>query len=162
MGETCGTRAPPAPATSCAQAAAPATEGATLMFGHPDRVATPLQPNDTLPLEHGPQGGQHVMIGIRQVASEASTWVYRVNFQQAEAPMGSSAPPVALEGSNTIAVDTCAEGWTETTLPVFMDIYIKDEAAAADISTIDGVLRVVAMKADTELAVELPVRVDID
>lgn len=113
---------PPDPSFACVDGAPPAAGAATLFFSDPGGGASPLAADAVLDLEYGLQGGQHVTVRIRQHTGHAGVWAYRVAFEPAtpdpEAPPGA---PV-LEGENTVAVNPCSSGWTETIAPLFIDV----------------------------------------
>ncbi|WP_437674106.1 hypothetical protein [Sorangium sp. So ce131] len=155
---------PPSPSFACADGAPPADGEATLFFSDPEGGATPLAADTALPLEYGLQGGQHVTVGIRHHAATAGVWSYRVAFERAAADEAPPGAPV-LEGVNTIAVNTCASGWTETLTPVFINIVDSGTAdGSGSIPNARGVLRVVATHTDTdeELSAEIPAQIDTD
>lgn len=118
-----------------------------------------------LRLEYGPQGGQHVMVGIRHHTSGAGVWAYRMAFQpETPEPEAPETPPRApvLQGSNTVPVNACASGWTETIAPLFVDILDSGQAdASGQIPTTRGVLRIVATARDSDekLSAEIPVQI---
>ncbi|MGK3999307.1 hypothetical protein [Sorangium sp. So ce1024] len=163
--------APPDPSTACADGEPPAAGEPALFFGDPSDGAAPLAPDAVLRLEYGPQGGQHVMVTIRHHTRSDGVWAYRLGFQQEAAEPGTPEPgtpdpaaprPPVLEGSNTVPVNACASGWTETVAPVFINIRDGGLAdAAGEIPAARGVLRLVATpkgageKASAEIAVQI-------
>ncbi|WP_438016324.1 hypothetical protein WMF18_36620 [Sorangium sp. So ce315] len=158
--------APPDPSTACADGEPPAAGAAALFFSDPSGGAAPLAPDAVLRLEYGPQGGQHVMVTIRHHTRGDGVWAYRLGFEPEAAEPGTPDPaaprPPVLEGSNTVPVNACASGWTETIAPVFINIRDGGLAdAAGEIPAARGVLRLVATPkgAGEKASAEIPVQI---
>lgn len=163
-----GNNGPPDPSTACADGEPPAAGAAGLFFSDPKGGATPLAEDAALPIEYGPQGGQHVMVAIRHHTRGDGVWAYRLAFEpDAADPAAPEPDPAAprrpvLEGSNTVPVNACASGWTETIAPVFLDIRDSGLAdAAGEIPAARGVLRVVATPRDAgeKVSAEIPLQI---
>ncbi|WP_437754597.1 hypothetical protein [Sorangium sp. So ce1389] len=155
--------APPDPSISCAAGEPPAAGEVTLFFSDP---AGQLPADAVLQLEYGPQGGQHVMATVRHHTSSDGVWAYRLAFAPDTAEPGTPGPDTSrapkLEGSNTVPVNACASGWTETTAPVFINIMDSGQAdAAGEIPKARGVLRVVATPKEAGEKTSAEVRVQI-
>ncbi len=155
---------PPSPSFACAAGDPPEEGAAPLFFSAPEGGASPLAPDATLAIEYGNQGGQHVTVALRHHAAAAGVWTYRLGFEQSppEAEAAQSTPKI--EGANTVPVDACPSGWTETRAPLFIDILQYGEPNAAG-ETLDprGVLRVIAthVASDAQLSAEIPVQIDL-
>ncbi|AUX47778.1 uncharacterized protein SOCE26_093020 [Sorangium cellulosum] len=153
---------PPSPSFACSDGEPPADGEATLFFSDPEGGATPLAEDAVLPLEYGLQGGQHVTVGIRHHTAAAGVWSYRVGFERAAGEETPKGTPV-LQGANTVAVNACASGWTETLTPVFIN-FMEDGVrdTSGNIPNARGVLRVVATHTDTDekLSAEIPTQID--
>jgi hypothetical protein len=134
-----------------------------VLLGQPSQSGTPLPEGAVLALEVGPQGGQHVMIAVRQYSSAVATWVYEVGFEQAPPAAGAAPESPTIHGSNSVPVETCASGWTETTMPVFIHFTYgtSSPSPAGEVKRFQGVLRVVARNRDSEgkLTAEMPVEI---
>ncbi|WP_438005990.1 hypothetical protein WME89_46255 [Sorangium sp. So ce321] len=158
--------APPDPSFSCADGEPPAADEAGLFFSDPGGGASPLPADTVLQLEYGPQGGQHVMVTVRHHTSSDGVWAYRLAFQPDAGEPGTPAPEAprapVLEGSNTVPVNACASGWTETTAPMFINIMDSGLAdAAGEIPKARGMLRLVATPKEAGEKASAEVRVQI-
>ncbi len=106
---------PVAPQTdTCAASTPPPADGkATVVLGRD--VTGPFQAlldGDALPLNHGPQGGQHIYVTVRLYAPSAGSWKYALAMKETS---GVSA------GSATVALGACA-GWnTSEKVRVILD-----------------------------------------
>lgn len=163
-----GNNGPPDPSTACADGEPPAAGAAGLFFSDPRGGAAPLAEDAALPIEYGPQGGQHVMVAIRHHTRGGGVWAYRLAFEPETADPAAPEPDPAaprrpvLEGSNTVPVNACASGWTETIAPVFLDIRDGGLAdAAGEIPAARGVLRIVATPKDAgeKVSAEIPLQI---
>ncbi|WP_437588630.1 hypothetical protein [Sorangium sp. So ce1000] len=158
---------PPDPSTACAAGEPPAAGADALFFSAPEGGGSPLAADTVLQLEYGPQGGQHAMVGIRHHTSGAGVWAYRIAFEPEmpapeEPEPGSMARSPVFEGSNTVPVNACASGWTETIAPVFVHILDGGRPdASGHIPEARGVLRVVATEKDSaeKVSAEIPARI---
>ncbi|XYH96621.1 hypothetical protein ACMHYB_54070 [Sorangium sp. So ce1128] len=158
--------APPDPSIACAAGEPPAAGTAALFFSDPQGGVSPLPADAVLQLEYGPQGGQHVMVTVRHHTDGGGVWAYRLGFEPEAVEPGTPAPDAprapVLEGSNTVPVNACASGWTETTAPVFINIMDSGQAdAAGEIPTARGVLRIVATPKEAGEKASAEIRVQI-
>ncbi|HTN89882.1 MAG TPA: hypothetical protein VL242_39675 [Sorangium sp.] len=158
--------APPDPSFACDDSEPPAAGEASLFFSDPGGGASPLPADAVLQLEYGPQGGQHVMVTVRHHSSSDGVWAYRLAFEPEAAEPGTPGPDAprapVLEGSNTVPVNACASGWTETTAPVFINIMDSGQAdTAGEIPKARGVLRLVATPKEAGEKASAEVRVQI-
>ncbi|WP_437732791.1 hypothetical protein [Sorangium sp. So ce1335] len=156
--------APPDPSTACADGEPPAAGAAALFFSDPEGGATPLSADAVLQIEYGPQGGQHVIVGIRHHTRSDGVWAYRLGFEPEAAEPGDPAAPrrPVLEGSNSVPVNACASGWTETIAPVFLNIRDSGQAdATGAIPAARGVLRIVATpkEAGEKVSADIPLQI---
>ncbi|WP_437277490.1 hypothetical protein WME90_40580 [Sorangium sp. So ce375] len=162
-----GGNGPPDPSTACASGEPPAAGADVLFFSAPEGGGSPLAADTVLHLEYGPQGGQHVMVGIRHHTSGGGVWAYRIAFEPEtpapESPEPGALPrPPVLEGSNTVPVNACASGWTETIAPLFVQILDGGQSdASGQIPEARGVLRVVATEEGSaeQVSAEVPARI---
>lgn len=112
----CGPAGPSGPSQTdtCAAGTPPPADGAaTVQLGRD--VTGPFQPmvdGDALPLNFGPQGGQHVYVTVHLFAPAAGSWRAAMKFVDEAS---------TIAGDTTIAIDACA-GWnTSQKVRVFMN-----------------------------------------
>lgn len=100
--------------STCSAEAAPADGQPTARLGR--QVEGPFEPlvdGDVMPIVHGPQGGQHVYVGVRSYATAKGTWLYTFRVEDDQG---------AQVGSATQAVSVCGPGWTTSSyVRVFLD-----------------------------------------
>ncbi len=111
-----GGGAPVAPQMdTCAASTPPPADGkATVLLGRDVTGAfQPLVDGDAMPLNLGPQGGQHVYVTVRLYTPTAGSWKYALTMKETNG---------ALAGSATVAVSACA-GWnTSQKVRVFINV----------------------------------------
>jgi hypothetical protein len=113
----CGDNTPPDPTNACSSDAAPADGKPALRAGVVSSTGafTALVGNETVPLQYGLQGGEHVYISLRLFAPAAKDpWVVTLTLHD---PATS-----ATFASNQIAVPTCTTGWSSSDdIPVILN-----------------------------------------
>lgn len=160
----CGLGSPPEPSTSCATEAPPSGDEPALFFSHPAGGPEPIPTGSVFHLQHSAQAGPHVTVGIRHYTEAGGAWVYEVAFEPELDESDSTAGSTIVRGSNTVSVEACDSGWTETITPVFITVEESGEPGAARGSQQHwGVLRVDATsKASGErLSAELRARIQM-
>ncbi|EYF05814.1 hypothetical protein [Chondromyces apiculatus] len=117
LGGLCGpVPDPPDPVVSCGDEAPPEDGMPVVTFINPD-TGEALREDTQLGIDSGPQGGSHIFVTLRHYATQAGTYTY--NLRAVQDPSAGD----ALVAENAVAVKACAPGWTETTAPVFINLY---------------------------------------
>ncbi|MEQ9499152.1 MAG: hypothetical protein RIT81_19880 [Deltaproteobacteria bacterium] len=110
----CGPGLPP-PEAECLNRAAPGDGAETVVVGlGANDTFMPLNPEEELFMEFGPQGGQHVFISLEYYAKDHTTWQheYMAFFRGTEIKVASGA----------FIAEPCTPGWNQIAmLPVFVD-----------------------------------------
>jgi hypothetical protein len=123
---------PPETTTECGEGAQPAEGEATLVLSNPD-TGLALAEGEILPVEYGDQGGQHVFVLVQQHATAKAAWTYQLEFHGLRYDNTQG-----VIGSNTVIVDLCAPGWTESTVPVFLNSGSPGEVTLRIRATAEG------------------------
>lgn len=114
-GGLCGGGEPPPPTVTECSSSFPDPGQETIEMGQlVDGNFVPLSDNDTLLMEFGPQGGQHLLVSTRLYAENGTEWVHELRLRD---------PATQSElGSRFNAIDACAPGWTVThNITLFVD-----------------------------------------
>jgi hypothetical protein len=109
----------PAQGTVCLNEAPPSSGRPTAILGHDSGSGfRAFQPDASLNLNYGPQGGQHVYVSLKLFAPAATRWEISFDF----VADGATEPG----GDGRTVIDTCASGWTES-LNQTVFIYARTE-----------------------------------
>lgn len=159
----CGLGSPPEPSTSCATEAPPSDADPALFFSHPAGGPEPIPTGSVFHVQDSAQAGPHVTVGIRHYAEAGGAWVYEVAFEPELDDPDTTAGSTIVRGSNTVSVEACDSGWTETITPVFITVEESGEPGAARSRQYWGVLRVDATSeaSDERLSAEIRARIQM-